>query len=394
VKILQVLSGGKWAGTSVVVMAITRALIARGDQVWVVCLDDDVAERFREAGARVVRSPLWLRPISPLDAIPLAQLWALCLKERFDLVVTHTSKGGVIGRVAARLAGIGSILHHAHGYSFADRSSKLAARVFLLLEKGAARAGHMTVSVSEEHRRLAIRLGVERPASICTIHNGIDLEPFSRVDRAAARRNLGFQPEEIIIGALGRLATQKGFEYAIRAMPAVLRRFPAARLAIAGEGPLAGPLRALAQATGVADAVRFLGFRRNVAELLTAFDLFIQPSLWEGLSISLLEGMAARRPLVATDIPGNREQIVHEGNGLLVPPGQVEPLAEAICRLLGDPELAERLAGRAHEEARLRFSDTVMVRKNLEVYDALVARRVGATRACAPPLAPHHRGVK
>ena len=96
-KVLQVLSGGRWAGTSVVVHAITQALIARGDEVWVLCLDGGVADRFRAIGSRIVRSPFWFHPINPFDAIPFGQLLALCLKERFDLVVTHTSKGGFLG---------------------------------------------------------------------------------------------------------------------------------------------------------------------------------------------------------------------------------------------------------------------------------------------------------
>jgi glycosyltransferase involved in cell wall biosynthesis len=374
-KILQVLAGGAWGGASVVVLAITRALIARGDQVWVVCLDELTAERFREAGARTVGSRFWLRSISPLDLIPFVQLFRLCRRERFDLVVTHTSKGGVLGRLTARLAGVPSIIHIAHGYSFSEDVETASRKLYLAVEKIAARAGHLTVSVSEEHHRKAIELGVEKPETICTIHNGIDLTPFENARGAAARRSLNLGDGDIVIGTAGRLATQKGLEYLIRAMPHVLAKFSQARLVIAGQGPLDWELRELAQSLGVAQSVHLLGFRSDVPDLLAAFDIYVQPSLWEGLSISLIEGMAARRPIVATNIRGNREQIEDGVTGLMVPPRDPIALADAICRLLVEPELAEKLRANAYQVARERFSEMGMVQRHLAVYDRLVQQR-------------------
>ena len=335
-KVLQVLSGGSWAGTSVVVHAITEALIARGDEVSVLCLDGGVADRFRAIGSTIVRSPFWFHPINPFDAIPFGQLLTLCLKERFDLVVTHTSKGGFLGRIAARLAGVPNIVFHAHGYSFNEGYSAPARRVYLSLEKIAARAGHLAISVSEEHRQVAIDRGVESPETICTIHNGIDLKPFETASRSQARRKLGFAGDEIIVGALGRLAYSNALDDLVRAMPRIRARAPKARLVIAGEGPLRDELQTLATQQGVEPQVSFLGFRQDVADVLASFDVFVHPSLWEGLSVSLTEAMAAGKAIVATDICGNREQIQHEVTGLMVPVRDETAIVESVTRLLSE----------------------------------------------------------
>jgi glycosyltransferase involved in cell wall biosynthesis len=380
-KVLQVLGGGKWAGTSVVVMAITKALLARGDEVWVICLDEEVAGRFRAAGARTLRCPLWFRPINPLDAVPLAQLTALCRRQRFDLVVTHTSKGGVLGRVAAWAANVPAIVHHAHGYSFNGPQSPGIRRWYVALERLASRAGHLTIAVAEEHRRAAIESRIERPETIRTIHNGIDLTPFAEADREAGRRRFGFRDDELVIGVTSRLAPLKGLEFLIAAMPEVVSRFPTARAVIAGDGPLEAALRRQARAAGVEAAVLFPGFVREVPSFLAACDVFTLPSLREGLSVSVVEAMAAGLPVVGTDIPGTREQIRHGVTGLLAPGGDRAALAGALVRLLADADLRARLGANARREAQARFSESMMVARHLAVYDEL----------CHPPQLPVSR---
>jgi len=368
-RILQVLGGGAWGGGSVVMMAITRALIARGDEVWVVSLDAENSRQFEAIGAKIVHSPFWFHPINPFDIVPFVQLFLLCRKERFDLVDTHTSKGGILGRWAAWLAGVPYIIHHAHGFAFKDSNHPWVRRFFLAMERMAAKACDTIISVSDEHRDTAISEGVTTARHIRTVLNGIDLGQFDNPNRADARRQLGVAEDDLLIGIANRLAPVKGIEYAIRAMPAVVEAFPNARLAIIGEGPAEADLRREAADSGVADRIDFAGFRREVPQLLVAFDLVVQPSLWEGLSISLLEAMAAGRPLVACDVQGNRDVIEHGVNGLMVPPRNPAALAEAVMRILSDPSLAKRLGKNAASDCRRRFSQQRMVEQTLAIYD-------------------------
>lgn len=377
-KALQVLGGGAWGGGSVVVLAITRAMIARGDEVWVATLDEETIGHFEAAGAKAVRPPLWLRPINPLDVVPFVYLWWLCLRQRFDFVATHTSKGGFLGRVAARLAGVPHIVHHVHGFAFHQFTRPTMLRVYACLERLAGRCSDLLITVGEQHRQTAIQLGIKPAEAIRTVLNGIDIDQFQTIDRATARRSFGFADEDLIIGSAGRLAPQKGFIYAIRAMKTVAERFPQARLVIAGEGPLEAELRAEADALGVSGNVVFLGFRRDVAAFLAAMDVFVHPSLWEGLSISLMEAMAASCPIVASDIWGNREMIRNGVNGLLVEPANPAALAEALCSVLGKPDFAAQLAREARHTAESEFTEPRMVEENLRAYDAALSARRGA----------------
>ncbi len=356
-----------------VVLAITRALIERGDRVWVVCLDDGVAERFQGIGATIVRSPLWLHPINPLDVVPFVQLLALCRRERFDLVATHTSKGGFLGRLAARLGGVPHIVHHAHGFAFRECHRPMVSRLYVALERLASRACDSIISVSEEHRQAAIRERVTSPNRIQTVLNGIDLRPFQGADPRRARRRLGFQESDLLLAVASRLAPKKGVEYLIRAMPAVLASFGTGQLVIFGEGPMKAELRQEAERVGVAQRVHFPGFRHDIPELLGAFDVILQPSLSEGLSVSVLEAMAAGRPLIVCDIQGNREVIQNGETGLLVPPANSAALAEAILKVLGDPVLARRLGENAARVCRARFSEQRMVEQTLAIYDRVPA---------------------
>lgn len=386
-KVLQILCGGGWGGGSVVVLAITRGLIARGDHVWVISLDEENDRRFREAGAIVVRPPCWFRPINPLDIVPFLYMVRLCRKEKFDLVATHTSKGGFLGRLAARLAGVPHIVHHAHGFSFNKVLSPAAHRFYVVLERLAARAGDLIISVNEEQRQMAIRLGVDKPERICTVHNGIHLRHSAPIDRDAARRALGFQDSDLVVGAVGRLAPQKGFVYLIRALPRLLASLPSARIVIAGDGPLEAELRLEAVRNGVAGLVDFLGFRSDIPAVLAAVDVVAQPSLWEGLSISLIEALAAGKPVVTTDIDGNREVIDDNVTGLLVPPAEPVALAEALRNLLTNPSLARALGDNARREASARFSEQRMVDENLAAYDRVLNadRRFQLARAAQVP---------
>ncbi|MFZ0594496.1 MAG: glycosyltransferase family 4 protein [Bryobacteraceae bacterium] len=375
-KVFQVLSGGAWGGGAVVVLAITRALINRGDEVWVLCLDEGVASRFRAAGATVVTSPLWFHPINPLDVAPFAQLYALCVRERFDLVATHTSKGGFLGRLAARLAGTPHIVHHAHGFAFRECNSWAVRRFYIALERLASGYCDSIISVSEDHRQGAIREGVASADQIKTVLNGIDLLPFRETNRTAMRRAFGFREDDVVLCVGSRLAPKKGLEYLMAAMPAVIARHPSVHLVLFGEGPLQVELLRQAEQLGISRHIHFPGFRKDIPQLLGGFDVVLQPSLSEGLSISILEAMAAGRPIIACDIQGNREVIRHGKNGLLVPPANAAALAEAIVRILSDPALAKTMGEEAARDCRTRFSQDRMVDETLAVYDRVCRSEV------------------
>jgi glycosyltransferase involved in cell wall biosynthesis len=371
-RVLQVLGGpgGGWGGAGVVVMAITKELLSRGGAVWAHCLSDETIERFESAGANVVTSTLWRRSIHPVfDLLALAELYRLCRRERFDIVNTHTSKGGILGRIAARLAGVPHVVHTVHGYAFNEVDSRAKAIVYTWLERLASPFCDVIISVNEEERLIAIEKKITSPEKITTVLNGIDTSVFRDVGPVDnLRRELDPGGDAVLIGSTGRLAPQKGFEYAVRAMPAIVDAYPQTRLVIAGDGPLEADLKALARQMGVADHCLFLGFRPDVPELLACYDIFVLPSLWEGLSISLLEAMAAGKAIVTTAIKGNREVIDDGVDGVLVPPADPDVLAGALIDLIGDRECIVMLGENARRKAVEEFSQEAMVARTLELY--------------------------
>jgi glycosyltransferase involved in cell wall biosynthesis len=371
-KSLHIMCGGSWGGGPAIVLAITKALIERGDEVWVVTANKEQTRRFEEAGATVVELGHWFYQIHPRDLLAFVQLFLLCRRERFDLVATHTSKGGFIGRLAAKLAGARHIVHHAHGFAFRETQGRWTRRFYVLLERIAARACSVIVSVSEDHRRDAIRARVAAAEKIVTILNGIDVDSFGRTSMQEARQKLGLEGEDPLIGVANRLAPKKGMEHLIEAFRQIHECHPHVRLVLLGEGPSQTELERQARSTGFGDRIHFPGFRRNVPELLAAFDIIAQPSISEGLSLAILEAMAAGKPVVTCDIPGNREIITSGVNGILVPPSDPPALAMVIGSLLDNSPYARELAKTAQADCRKRFSQDRMVRQTLSLYDVLL----------------------
>jgi glycosyltransferase involved in cell wall biosynthesis len=380
-KVLQVLGGpgGTWGGGGVVVMSITQGLLQRGWSVGALCLSDISAARFAEAGATVFRSRLWRREIHPwYDLLAFIELYRLCRRERFTIVNTHTSKGGILGRLAARLAGVPVVIHTAHGYIFNEVESQRRAAFYRWLERIATHFCDLVISVNAEERRIAVAEKVVPADKIVTVLNGIQVRKFSDVgDTTALRRELDPTETAVLIGTTGRLMPQKGYIHLVNAIPEILKNYPQAQFVFVGDGPLENELKQQAKALNVYHACQFLGFRDDVPQLLNVFDIFVLPSLWEGLSISLLEGMAAGRAVVTTDIKGNREVIAHGEDGLLVSPADPRALAEAVNALIVDKTKAEELGRRAQLKIKTLFSEQAMVNQTLDHYSALYLHKVG-----------------
>lgn len=369
IRILQVLAGGPWGGGAVVVRALTQELMRRGAQVWVFCLSEEVSRRFSEVGANVVTSRHWRRAISPSDVLVLRELFSLCRRISFDVVHTHTSKGGFLGRIAARLAGVPTIIHTIHGFSFNELTPWWKTAFYVQLERLASHFCDVAISVTEQHRLLAIEKGIAEPEDVVTIRNGIDLSRFEGLTGVQSRRrDLDPSSQAILIGTVGRLAPEKGQIYLMQAMPVVVRKHPEARLVFIGDGPQEDDLKAMATELGVADHCRFLGFRRDVPALLACLDIFVQPSPREGLSITLLEAMASRKPVIAADITGNQEVVDNGINGVLCQPMSSAALVEAIIALIENREKARSLEVEAREKVEKHFDERMMLEQTLKVY--------------------------
>jgi glycosyltransferase involved in cell wall biosynthesis len=304
-----------------------------------------------------------------------------------DVVHTHSSKAGILGRRAARAAGAACIVHTIHGLPFDAWQGRLAAWAYRAAERRAARWSHRLVAVCADMADRAAEAGLARRQDIAVVYSAIDPEPFRAAEgeRDAVRRSWGLAPDAFVFLKVARLFHLKGHEFVLPAFAEVARGNPQAVLVLVGEGVLRPALEAEAARLGAADRVRFLGLvsPERVPALLWAADAVVHAGLREGLARVLPQAGLARRPVVAYDVGGAREVVRDGENGFLLPapvPGEppesaVRLLAEAMRRLVADPAAARRMGRQWPEEVLRRFDPRDAACQIMQVYRQVLRAR-------------------
>jgi len=367
----------------VIIVELSRMARDRGWEVDVLTTDPAMTEVLDRDGIGVVPLDAIWREIRPLkDLKGLWRLYRFLKENRYTAVHTHTSKGGFVGRLAAWMAGVPIIVHTVHGFAFHEQSSPMAVRVYAAMERAAAHCCHRIVTVSEFHRRWGLSLGIGNEQKTIAIPNGISPGRVAqKAGRDATRAAMGVSPDDYVIVSIGRLAAGKGLEDLLEAVGAARAEIDRPiRVWLPGTGPLRPVLEEIANKPELAGIVRFLGFRDDIGDLLGASDLVVLPSLREGLSIALLEAMAAAKPIVATMIGSNRE-VTREGEAAwLIPPCDCGALKEGLIGMIESPESARRFASSAERIYRSTYTEEIMLTRYAELYNELLAERVPTVR--------------
>ncbi|MFN8177970.1 MAG: glycosyltransferase family 4 protein [bacterium] len=329
----------------------------------------------RSRGIRHHLEPSLIRAVNPWkDLVALGRLWRFLRRTGpWDVVHTHSSKAGVLGRLAARLASVPHVVHTAHGWGFTPSQSRLVFWMYVQAERLCARLCDAIVVVTDEDRKDALARGIGRPEQYRLIRSGIRVEFFRDVTipPEKARGLLGLPPDAFVIGSVGRLSAQKAPLDLIEAFAVVAEAQPDARLVFVGDGPLRSDVEKRLAALGLQERVTLAGIRRDVPRLLRAFDVFALASRWEGLPRVFPQAMAAGLPIVATRVAGAADAVRHGETGLLVEPGDAGAFAQALLAMAADPARARRMgeAGRASVE---QFSAPRMVEQLEALYSDLV----------------------
>ena len=285
------------------------------------------------------------------------------------IVHTHSSKAGILGRWAAWLAGVRTIVHSVHGFGFHDYQKRPVRLLYQALERLSAWITTRFIVVSQANLRTGVAAGIFSKEDACLIRSGIDIEAFASApaDPQAVRRELGIPPDAPLITMVACFKPQKAPLDFVRACAAVHRRHPEACFLLAGDGELREQIEAAVVESGLEKHFFLPGWRRDVAALLHASQVAVLSSYWEGLPQVVPQACAAGLPVVATRVDGTPE-IVRDGlNGFLVPPGEIGLLAEKIIYLLDHPEEA-RAMGRAAQGMTAEFDITAMVRRQEQLY--------------------------
>ncbi|MDH4100946.1 MAG: glycosyltransferase [Nitrospirota bacterium] len=231
-------------------------------------------------------------------------------------------------------------------------------------------------AVSDEVRDFTIQKSKLKPEKITTIVNGIDMTPFDiTTPDAALAGQLGIQPGDRVLTTVGRLNRQKGLPVLLQAFKGVLDTVPEARLLVVGEGEELEPLKTMAREMGIEQRVLFPGLRRDIPAILARTEVFVLPSLWEGMPNAVLEAMATGRPVVATRVGGVSELMVEGETGVIVPPSDAPALQQAILAMLSNPEQARLMGEKGRERAMKHFDIRLTVRKTEELYRRVLKQR-------------------
>ena len=338
-----------------------------------------LADLAEEEGATMRFVPELQQSVHPIkDSRALAKLIRLVRDFKPHIVHTHTAKAGFLGRGAALAVRPRPIVVHTyHGHVLEGYFGAAKTRLYLHLERAMARVSDRLIGVSQATVDDLVRLGVAPPGKFRAIRLGLDLDPFAQPSdglRREFRTELGLGGEDVLLVFVGRVVPIKRLDLLIDALAIARKSERRLQLAIVGDGDLRPRLERQAASLGIADAVRFLGYRRDLRPIFAAADLAVLSSDNEGTPVSLIEAAAAGLPSVATDVGGVSE-VVTEETGILVPPGDAAAFADALVCLAADPELRQRCGSAARDRALSRYGADRLLRDIDGLYGELAAAR-------------------
>lgn len=320
--------------------------------------------------------PELVRPVHPWnDWLALRQLERVFRERRPDVVHTHSGKAGIVGRSAARRAGVPVIIHSIHGPSFGSFQGGLANFVFATAERAAGRVTTHFVAVADAMIQQYLSAGIGRRDQYTRVFSGFDLAPYrSARNDLTLRARFGFEPEDFIVGKIARLFQLKGHDDLIAAAPAVVREFPRTKFLLVGDGPWRQRLGNEIRRLGLERHFVFTGLVRpdEVPALLGIMDAVAHLSRREGLARALPQALAAAKPVVAFDCDGAGEVCLDSRTGFLIRPGDITTLQERLLRLARDPVLRTQLGRAGREFVCERFSSGQMVDELIDLYGRLV----------------------
>ncbi|MDE0889438.1 MAG: glycosyltransferase family 4 protein [Phycisphaerales bacterium] len=332
----------------------------------------------RHGGIETIETPNLIRELSPRrDLRCLADLRAIIREHRPDVVHTHSSKAGVLGRAAAWREGVPAVIHTIHGLPFHPYQSKLKNAIYIAAERWAARRCHAIVTVADAMRDQALAAGVGRAKQFETVRSGMIVEPYLDDSKSMTetRRSLGLPEEAFIVGTVARLAELKGHDDLLDAFAPMMRSDPNLHLLWVGDGYWSDRLLARVRDLNLSDQVHTPGLvlPETIPDWIRAMDVVVHPSYREGLPRAVVQGLLAAKPVVAYALDGAPEVCIDDETGMLVQPGDHQALAEAVFRLRADPGLGARLGAEGRRRCRGPFDRRTMVDELERIYRRVIA---------------------
>ena len=326
-------------------------------------------------GLDIIHLPYLKRKINIVnDTISLFQLYRFIKKNSYDIVHTHSTKSGVLGRIAAKLAKTPVIIHTVHGFAFHDFMSAVLHKIYTLLEKCMNLITDHLITVSTLNGKKMISLNLARSEDITNVYSGIDLEKFEQdSDGAFIRDELGIDQDMRLVGFIGRFSHQKDPLCLLKAVKRTVKECLNVHFLLVGGGELKSEMVDFISQNDLGKIVTVWDFRQDINNILNALDLFVISSIYEGLGRSLTEAMAKGIPVVATAVEGVPEIVQHNATGRLVPPRNSKELSKMIIRALENKPQSLYMAVKGKKWVYEKFSVDKMVKDIDNVYQRLIS---------------------
>ncbi|MBC8235804.1 glycosyltransferase [bacterium] len=368
INILQIINSIEHGGTEIQLLYLLRNINRQKYNVMVCALGSGTLEKdFRETNVpvKVIKSNFHY------DITLIFRLVRFMQHHKIDIVHTYLSLADIFGRFAAKIAGVPIIIS---GCRSANTQQK---KISMYLMRIANKFTDIVISNSNAGKEFVINTQKLKANKISVVYNGIDFEKYSKtINIDAKKREIGIESNNFVVGTVARLDPLKGVNYFLEAASKVAQSIPNIVFIVVGEGPQRLKLEELSRRLGIVSKTIFTGYRKDVAELAQIFDVSVLSSVVEGMPNAIIESMALGKPVVASNVGGVPEIVKNGQNGILVPPGDVESLANAIIRLLLDKRLAYHLSQEAKQYVEKCYPIDLMVKKVENVYDALIASKI------------------
>lgn len=366
--VLQLIDGLNIGGAEILLRELSIGLKRRGFRVSIgYSTPGPLAQDLNALGLPLTRLPRLMR----VDPILFGGMIRLMLKDPPQIVHTHLFKSDFHGRLAARIAGVPVVVSTLHSI---DRWAQK--RPLGKLYGWTSRFADRLIAISEDVKNFHMANTAVNESKFITIENGVDIQSFAGQKPAGRgiRKELGLNDSALIFGIVGRLTPPKDHEVFLQAAALILQSVPQSRFLIVGDGPLRNDLESRARELGIQTAVIFTGMRRDIPAVLGALDVLVLSSLWEGLPVTLLEGMASALPVVATQV-GSIPDVATKETAILVPPSDPAAIAQACIKLANNPELRLLMGQAGLKRVVAHYSVDVMIDRTTALYAELLYQR-------------------
>lgn len=335
-------------------------------------------QRLEQEGIEFILCPPLVRRTNIIkDLKTFLDIWRIIKKKSPEIVHTHSSKAGLLGRLAAKLARIPIVVHTPHGHVFFGYFGSFKTKIFIILERFVSRITDKIIALTNEEKKDYIKFRIANEDKFDVIYSGIELDKFKELSEDKKQnfvKELGIPEKSLIIGTVGRLVPVKGHEFLIKAAKYIISKYPEAFFVFTGDGPLEQNLKRQALELGINNNIIFLGWRSDAAKIISVYDIFALPSLNEGMGRVLAEAMALGKPIVGSNVGGIPDLVTHGKNGFLVPVRNSEKLAKYIRILIKNKEQREKM-GQVGKEMVKNFSKEKMVEKIANLYEELLTQK-------------------